>query len=102
MSLHLSKCHTVGNHMPRLKCRRTYEFKNTVNSKQYLVLLQNKFVPALRNQTANMQIVWFMQDGATAHTTNIVIDYLNETFISRRYPEVKNCGQFWPAHSRLI
>ncbi len=80
-----------------------YVFKDTVNSQRYLSLLKNKFVPALRKRTENMQTVWFMQDGATPHTSNIVLDYLHETFgdkvISRRYPEVKDLGQSWPAHS---
>ena len=80
-----------------------YVFTDTVNSERYLSLLKNKFVPALRKRAANMQNVWFMQDGATAYTSNIVLDYLHEIFgdkvLSRRYPEVKNCGQSWPAHS---
>jgi inhibitor of nuclear factor kappa-B kinase subunit alpha len=80
-----------------------YVFKETVNSQRYLSLLKNKFVPALRKKTENMQNVWFMQDGATAHTSNTVLEYLHEIFgdkvISRRYPEVNDCGQSWPAHS---
>ena len=44
-----------------------------------------------------------MQDGATPHTANIVMDFLYETFgdriLSRRYPDCKDCGVNWPAHS---
>ena len=80
-----------------------YVFTDTVNSQHYLSLLKNKFVPALQNRTGHIENDWFMQDGATAHTSNIVLEYLNDTFkekvISRRYPEVHECGQFWPAHS---
>ena len=60
-----------------------YVFKDTLNSQLYPSLLKNKFVPALLNQTANMQNVWFMLDGVTAHTSNIVLDYLHETFLFR-------------------
>ena len=42
----------------------------------------------------------FMQDGATTHTANIVMDFLYETFgdrvLSRRYPD---CRVNWSAHS---
>ena len=44
-----------------------------------------------------------MQDGATPHTANKVLDALHETFgdrvISRRYPDAKQCSVTWPAHS---
>lgn len=44
-----------------------------------------------------------MQDGATAHTSTILLDYLNEIFgkeiIFQRYRDVKDCRQSWPALS---
>ncbi|XP_053385765.1 uncharacterized protein LOC128550550 [Mercenaria mercenaria] len=96
-------CFTVWCAMSSHGVIGPYVFKDTVDSQRNLSLLKNKFVPALRKRTENMQDVWFMQDGATAHTSNIVLDYLHETFgdkvTSRRYPEVKDCGQSWPAHS---
>ena len=48
-----------------------YVFTDTVNSERYLSLLKNKFVPVLRKRTANMQNVWFMQDGATAYNLTL-------------------------------
>ena len=75
-----------------------YVFKDTVNSQWYLLLLKNKFVPGFESEQQICKMF-----GATAHTSNILIDYLNETFgdkvVSRRYLEVKNCGQSWPTHS---
>jgi hypothetical protein len=45
----------------------------------------------------NMQ--WSMQDGATPHTANKVLDFLHNTsgprVISQRYPDSHNCGHFW-------
>ena len=34
-----------------------------------------------------MRNVWFMQDGATAHTSNIVLDFLNEEFDEEWFPD---------------
>ena len=80
-----------------------YLFSDTVNSERYLSMLNNKFLPELRKRSVNMHNVWFMQDGATPHTAGKVLDKLHDTFgdriISRRYPEVKECGVTWPAHS---
>lgn len=80
-----------------------YVFKDTVNSERYLSLLKNKFVPALRKQSPNMDNEWFMQDGAPPHTSNEVLHYLDDVFgdhvISRRYPDVYGRGAVWPAHS---
>ena len=73
-----------------------YVFNDTVNSTRYLSLLNNKFIPELRSRFNGLNDVWFMQDGATPHTANKVLDKLHETFgdriISRKYPEVKHCG----------
>ena len=41
-----------------------------------------------------------MQDGATSHTANSVLDFLHETFgnrvMSHRYPQRHHEGLFWP------
>jgi inhibitor of nuclear factor kappa-B kinase subunit alpha len=80
-----------------------YVFSDTVNSDRYISLLNNKFLPELRKRSTDINSEWFMQDGATPHTANKVLDMLHDTFdervISRRYPEVKQCGVTWPAHS---
>jgi hypothetical protein len=43
---------------------------------------------------------WFMQDGATPHTANVMLDFLNIIFsprvMSHRYPKHHNCGHSWP------
>ena len=78
-------------------------FADTVNSERYLSLLRTKFMPALQRLGYNIHEQWFMQDGATPHTANIVLDYLSENFgervLSRKYPEKTRCGITWPAHS---
>ena len=67
-----------------------YVFSDTVNSERYLSLLRTKFIPALRKQPQGIQNAWFMQDGATPHTSSVVLDFLHNTFgdrmISRMIP----------------
>ena len=44
-----------------------------------------------------------MQDGASPHTANVVLDFLYETFnlrvMSHRFPERHEGGKLWPLHS---
>ena len=60
------------------------EGKQTVNQDVYLGILRNTMLPNLPHAEQYM----FMQDGATAHTANAVLDYLKTVFgnnvISRR------------------
>jgi hypothetical protein len=69
----------------------------TINSVRYLELLKKKFIPALRRRGANINTLWFQQDGATPHTSRDVIAWLQKTFgthyISYRTDNV------WPPHS---
>lgn len=80
-----------------------YVFSDTVNSERYLSMLRTKFLPELRRRSFDINTTWFMQDGATPHTAHKVLDTLYDTFgdrvISRKYPDVKQCGVSWPAHS---
>jgi hypothetical protein len=75
-------------------------FNETVDSQRYLHMLQNDFVPQLMATQLLIGTQWFMQDGATPHTVNVVLDFLNTIFgprvMSHRYPQRHNCGQFWP------
>ena len=47
--------------------------------------------------------MWFMQDGATLHDANIVLDFLDIVFgpsvMSNRYPDHHNCSNYWPSLS---
>ena len=69
------------------------EGTETVNQSVYLRILRDTVLPSLPHPEQYM----FMQDGATAHTVNAVLDFLKTVFgdnlISRRsfYP--------WPARS---
>ena len=67
-----------------------------VNQDVYLELLQTKMWPNVANMR-NLRHIWFMQDGATCHTTNKVINWLMTSFdgrlISRKSPVV------WPPQS---
>jgi len=44
--------------------------------------------------------MWFIQDGATMHDANIVLDFLDNVFgpriMSNCYPDHHNCSNFWP------
>jgi hypothetical protein len=78
-------------------------FDQTVNSERYLSMLRNNFVPQLIATGLPLNIQWFMQDGATPHTANTVLDFLHENFgpcvISHRYPDRHACRQLWPPNS---
>ena len=67
-----------------------------VNSDRYLEMLRGRVWPEVRGRAAQRRW-WWMQDGATPHTTDNVLDFLNEKFhgriISRR------CINNWPPYS---
>ena len=46
-------------------------------------MLENEFVPHLLATILPWNTQWFMQDGATPHTVNAVLDFLHETFANR-------------------
>lgn len=46
------------------------------------MILRNDFVPQLIVKGFQLQNELFIQDGATPHTTSIVIDFLHETKMS--------------------
>lgn len=69
----------------------------TVNAQRYLDMLEEYFLPELRRQRIEIRNVWFQQDGATAHTARISMEFLRRTFPTRvisRFGDVT-----WPSRS---
>ena len=70
----------------------------SVNSERYQEMLTQHVWPEVRNLSSRRSY-WFMQDGATSHTTNLNINFLIDKFrgrvISRRSP----LGHEWPPYS---
>jgi hypothetical protein len=67
----------------------------TINSERYVNMLQQFLAPQL--QQNNFGVVWFQQDGATAHTARHSMAVLREMFPGRlisRYGDIP-----WPARS---
>lgn len=67
----------------------------TINSERYVNMIQQFFEPQL--QQMHMRLVWFQQDGATAHTARYSMNVLREIFPGRlisRYGDIP-----WPARS---
>ena len=64
-----------------------FEQKKGVNGESYLQLLKDTVWPAVKS-VATRNGLYFQQDGATPHTTNLVMEFLGEKFqgrvISRR------------------
>lgn len=62
---------------------------------------KSKHAPQIRINNTNEP--WFVQDGATHHTANVVLDYLFEIFgdhvLLRKYIE-NECAVPWPAYTR--
>lgn len=52
----------------------------TVNSERYLTMLREFLLPELRRRRINRRNVWFQQDGATAHTSNVCMAEVRRLF----------------------
>lgn len=78
-------------------------FEGTVTSQVYLNMLETFFIPELRRRRIPLRHQWFQQDGARPHTTNEVLDFLNQKFgnrvISNRFPDRFGGGFLWPPTS---
>ena len=65
--------------------------------------MENSFIPHFLATGLPIHTQWFMQDGASPHTANVVLDFLYETFnlrvMSHRFPERHEGGKLWPLHS---
>lgn len=71
----------------------------TVNSERYVVMLQNYLQPRMEEIIENegLGVVWFQQDGATAHTARISLNILRNMFPGRLVSLRGDLG--WPARS---
>lgn len=73
-----------------------------VNGERYKRMLLEEFIPVAQGMDAIEQF-WFMQDGATPHRTNDVMEALDEYFTGRviglGYPSRYGRGIDWPPNS---
>lgn len=67
----------------------------TVNSDRYLTMLQQFFLPALEEMDVGN--AWFQQDGATAHTSRVSMNFLRQAFPGRLISLRGDVN--WPARS---
>ncbi|EFN86004.1 hypothetical protein EAI_00037, partial [Harpegnathos saltator] len=66
----------IGNHIIG-----PYLFQENLNEQNYLIVLQNQLPILSENVPLHICIrMWFMQDGAPAHRTRNVRNYLNNVF----------------------
>ena len=73
-----------------------FEEKKGVNWEVYLQLLKETVWPAVRSRATRNRL-YFMQDGASPHTTNQVMQFLEEKFQGR---VISRKAEFeWPARS---
>ena len=72
-------------------------FDETVTGKLYLQMLRSFYLPAARRKGFDLQKTYFMQDGASVHCTEEVLNFLKNVLgdrvISRR------CSFSWPPYS---
>lgn len=86
---------TVWCALSRVGIIGPYFFPVTVNSERYVTMLQDFFQPAL--EAMQLQDTWFQQDGATAHTARVTMNFLRQTFPERL---ISRSGDLnWPARS---
>jgi len=57
-------------------------FKGSVNGESYIITLEDKVYTSVKH-SGSRKGYWFMQDCATAHTTNAVLSYLKDKFQGR-------------------
>jgi len=69
----------------------------TVTSERHVSLLKSKFLPSLRKQGFDNDEIYFQQDSAAPHTSNMVLEWLADTF-GRRLLSLKT-ERSWPPHS---
>ena len=67
----------------------------SVNSERYIEVIKSKVLPLFSGD--QIKIYWWMQDGATAHTSKIALTYLREIFGSRLISRF--CDREWPSRS---
>ena len=70
---------------------------HSVTSQRYQEMLQQHVWPEVWNRSSR-QNYWFMQDGATSHTTNININFLIKTFCGRVISSQSPLGRNWPPY----
>ena len=68
----------------------------SVTSERYQALLKDDVWPEVRNASSRRRY-WFMQDGATSHTTNLNVNFLLEKFRGRLIS--RRSEQLWPPYS---
>lgn len=69
----------------------------TVNADRYVDLLNSFFLPPLWHCRLPWQNIWFQQDGTTAHTTQPVMEQVQQAFPERvffRFGDI-----LWPPQS---
>ena len=71
----------------------------TVNTERCVEMMWKKFIPALRRKRGvDMNTMFYKQDGATLHTSNVSLEYLCRYFPRDRL--ISRCTDNpWPAHS---
>lgn len=69
----------------------------TVNKERYIRMMRRFFIPKLQRLPVDQEHQWFQQDGATPHTANVTMQFLNETFPGRLLSRKSDFP--WPAHS---
>lgn len=74
-----------------------YLYHEHLTSVRYLQFLQNDLPLLLQNVGIDVNTMWFHQDGAPAHNSNIVMNHLNVTFPGK---VISTNGDLrWPARS---
>ena len=98
--LHQRPLHSDRDTAPRVGIIGPYFFQDnrlavTVNSERYLTMIQDFFQPAL--EAMQLADTWFQQDGATAYTARVTMNFLRQMFPGR--PISLRGDVNWPARS---
>ena len=83
------------------------EVDENVTAESHLARLRDQIVPEMRRRAADLNFpfekVGYLEDGAPAHASHIVSDFLFETFkekvVAGKFARWHDCGLDWPPHS---
>ena len=72
--------------------------EGNLSAQSYLAMLTETLLPLLENCGVQADDMWWQQDGAPAHDSNAVRNYLNERY-PNRWIGLKSPVRKWPARS---
>ena len=72
----------------------------TINTERYIEVLRKFYADLARRRGVDRALQWFQQDGATPHTSNESLAWLQQRFPGRLIS--RRCDPEWSLHSPVL